>query len=139
MTEHTVGRSIDLAPNHKLGLVVANPILLGAGSIGYGEAVPRWAGAGGDGRGGRLRPNPGREPRRPEPPRLAHTTAGLCLRNSGLQNRGVSNAVQQYGKLWGKLGCPVVVQVAESRPTTLGKVLQKLGRVSGVHATAAAA
>ena len=30
---------IDLAPGHKMGLGVANPILLGAGSVGLGDAV----------------------------------------------------------------------------------------------------
>ena len=33
--------SIELAPNHKLGLSVGNPVLLGAGAIGCGEAVPK--------------------------------------------------------------------------------------------------
>ena len=33
--------NIDLAPNHKHGLAVTNPILLGCGAIGYGEAVPK--------------------------------------------------------------------------------------------------
>ncbi len=122
---------IDLAPNHKLGLVVANPILLGAGAIGYGEAVPRGLDLGmlgaavvgpvlGGSRGGK------------EPPRLAHLSGGVVLA-TGLQNRGVNNAIQQYGKLWGKLPCPVIVQVAESHPATLAKVLAKLGSLPGVQ------
>jgi dihydroorotate dehydrogenase (NAD+) catalytic subunit len=122
---------IDLAPNHKLGLVVANPILLGAGAIGYGEALPRGLelaalGAAvvgpvlGGSRGGK------------EPPRLAHTNGGLVL-DTGLQNRGAGNALQQYGKLWGKLPCPVIVQVAESHPITLAKVVTKLASASAVQ------
>lgn len=122
---------IDLAPNHKLGLVVANPILLGAGAIGYGEAVPRGLelallGAAvvgpvlGSSRGGS------------HPPRLAHINGGAVL-DSGLQNRGVNNAIQQYGKLWDKLGCPVIVQVAESHPLTLAKVVAKLGNLPSVQ------
>jgi dihydroorotate dehydrogenase (NAD+) catalytic subunit len=125
------GQWIDLAPNHKLGLVVANPVLLGAGAIGYGEAVPRGlhltqVGAVVVGpvlsasRGGTL------------PPRLAHVNGGVVL-DTGLQNRGVNNAIQQHGKLWAKLGCPVVVQVADGHPATLAKAVGKLANVPGVQ------
>jgi dihydroorotate dehydrogenase (NAD+) catalytic subunit len=131
LASNSASRWIDLAPNHKLGLVVANPVLLGAGAIGYGEAVPRGlditqVGAAvvgpilGGSRGGS------------QPPRLAHVNGGVVL-DSGLQNRGVNNAIQQYGKLWAKLGCPVVVQVAESHPETLGRVAGKLARLPGVQ------
>ena len=122
---------IDLAPDHKLGLVVANPLLLGAGAIGYGEAVPRGLdltqiGAAVVGpvlsasRGGA------------QPPRLAHVNGGMVL-DTGLQNRGVNNAIQQYGKLWEKLGCPVIVQVVESHPATLAKIAGKLAQLRGVQ------
>jgi dihydroorotate dehydrogenase (NAD+) catalytic subunit len=125
------GQPIDLAPNHKQGFVVGNPVLLGAGAIGYGEAVPRGLdltamGAVvvgpvlGAGRGGT------------PPPRLAHVHGGTVL-DTGLQNRGVNNAIQQYGRLWGRLGCPVVVQVAESHPATAAKVAAKLAAVAGVQ------
>ena len=131
MATEKAGQVIDLAPNHKLGLLVANPILLGAGAIGYGEAVPRGLditllGAVivgpvlGASRGGT------------QPPRLAHVNGGAVL-DSGLQNRGVNNAIQQYSKLWEKLGCPVVVQVAESHPATLARVANKLANVPGVQ------
>lgn len=131
MARSTQEMSIDLAPNHKSGLAVASPILVGAGAIGYGEAVPRGLelsrlGAAvvgpvlGASRAGR------------QPPRLAHVSGGAIL-DTGLQNRGVSNAIQQYGRLWDRLGCPVIVQVAESHPTTLPKVAARLANVPGVH------
>jgi dihydroorotate dehydrogenase (NAD+) catalytic subunit len=122
---------IDLAPNHKLGLLAANPILLGAGAIGYGEAIPRGlnpAQLGAAVVGPILGGSRGGSP----PPRLTHVNGGVVL-ETGLQNRGVNNAVQQYGKLWEKLGCPVVVQVAESHPQTLVKVLGKLAHLPGVQ------
>jgi len=124
-------QAIDLAPNHKLGLVVANPILLGAGAIGYGEAVPHGLDVAllggavvgpilGSSRGGK------------EPPRLAHLNGGVVLA-TGLQNRGVNNAVQQYARLWARFACPLIVQVAESHPATLAKVVAKLGSLPGVQ------
>ncbi|MFN8464243.1 MAG: hypothetical protein U0X20_01770 [Caldilineaceae bacterium] len=122
---------IDLAPNHKLGLVVANPILLGAGAIGYGEAVPRGLDLTQIGAavvGPLLSGSRGGMP----PPRLANTNGGIVL-ETGLQNRGVNNAMQQYGKLWEKLGCPVIVQVVESHPASLAKIAGKLSQLSGVQ------
>ncbi len=122
---------IDLAPNHKLGLVVANPVLLGAGAIGYGEALPRGlepAQLGAAVVGPVLSASRGGTP----PPRLAHGSGGIVL-DTGLQNRGVNNAIQQYGKLWEKLGCPVVVQVVESHPPALARLAGKLAQVRGIQ------
>lgn len=122
---------IDLAPNHKLGLVVANPVLLGAGAIGYGEAVPRGldlAQLGAAVVGPVLSASRGGT----QPPRLAHVNGGVVL-DTGLQNRGVNNAIQQYGKLWENLGCPVVVQVVESHPQTLAKLAGKLAPLRGIQ------
>ncbi len=120
---------IDLAPNHKLGLVVANPVLLGAGAIGYGEAVPRGldlAQLGAAVVGPVLSASRGGT----QPPRLAHANGGIVL-DTGLQNRGVNNAIQQYGKLWEKLGCPVIVQVVESHPATLAQDRRQAGAGAG--------
>lgn len=122
---------IDLAPNHKLGLLVANPVLLGAGAIGYGEAVPRGldlAQLGAAVVGPVLSTSRGGT----QPPRLAHSNGGIVL-DTGLQNRGVNNAIQQYGKLWEKLGCPVIVQVVESHPQSLAKLAGKLAPLRGVQ------
>lgn len=126
-----VSQWIDLAPNHKLGLMVANPVLLGAGAIGYGEAVPRGldlAQVGAAVIGPVLSASRGGT----QPPRLAHVNGGLVL-DTGLQNRGVNNAIQQYGKLWEKLGCPVIVQVVESHPATLAKIAGKLAQLRGIQ------
>jgi len=126
-----VSQWIDLAPNHKLGLMVANPVLLGAGAIGYGEAVPRGldpAQLGAVVVGPLLSGSRGGTP----PPRLAHANGGIVL-DTGLQNRGVNNAIQQYGKLWEKLGCPVIVQVVESHAPTLAKIADKLAQVRGLQ------
>lgn len=126
-----VSQWIDLAPNHKLGLMVANPVLLGAGAIGYGEAVPRGldlAQLGAAVIGPVLSASRGGT----QPPRLAQVNGGLVL-DTGLQNRGVNNAIQQYGKLWEKLGCPVIVQVVESHPATLAKIAGKLAQLRGIQ------
>lgn len=108
---------IELAPEHKLGLPLDNPVMLAAGSVGYGEAVHRDMVLGRFGavvvgplthrsRGGR------------PPPRLAETVGGF-VRDIGLQNRGVAGTVKgrvPFARLWARAGCPVMVQIADTAP-----------------------
>jgi dihydroorotate dehydrogenase (NAD+) catalytic subunit len=121
---------IDLAPSHKTGLIVKSPVLLAGGSIGYGEAVAsgvdlKALGAvvvgpllrqSGSGTG---------------PPRVAELTGGMVL-GVGSQNRGVNDVVKRFGRQWARLGAPVIVQVAENRPSALTVVLERLATVDAV-------
>ncbi len=121
---------IELAPDHKFGLPIENPVMLAGGMIGYGEAVP--AGAHLD-RLGAVVIGPFMRNSRPgmDPPRLADTNGGFVL-NSGLQNRGVKAARRRFGKLWPKLGCPVIAQVADSVPRMAGRVAEQLTSAQGL-------
>ncbi len=110
---------INLAPNHKQGLVVNNPILLGAGTIGYGEVVPKGLDLAQMG-GAVVGPIQGGSRGGAPPPRLAHLNGGVVLA-TGLQNRGLNSAVQRYAKLWPKLGCPIIAQLADSHPPGAGQ------------------
>lgn len=122
--------SINLAPQHKNGLIVANPILLAAGVVGYGEVIPRGLDLGivgaavvgpvmSSSRGGS------------RPPRLAHGEGYIVL-DSGLQNRGSGPVLQRFARLWPDLGCPIVVQLADSQPSALVKVAVRLAELEGV-------
>ncbi len=51
-----------------------------------------------------------------------------------LQNRGLNSAVLRYARLWPKLGCPVIAQLADSQPTALAKVVMKLHEAAGLSA-----
>lgn len=122
--------SIDLAPNHKLGLPVDNPILLGAGAIGYGEAVPKGLNPA---QLGAVVIGPVRSGSRggTPPPRLAHLNGGIVLEHGG-QNRGASAVVQRYARLWPQLGCPVIAQVSDSQRAQLRQVAARLGAAAGI-------
>ncbi|MFN8493454.1 MAG: hypothetical protein U0350_37995 [Caldilineaceae bacterium] len=115
---------IDLAPNHKHGFQVANPILLAGGMIGYGEALHPQLGV--DQLGGvvvgpiTLNSRAGATGRR-----VAETNGGFIL-ETGLQNRGLAAVLKQFAKLWPRLGCPVVAQVADNQPSALAKVAAQL-------------
>jgi len=121
---------IDLAPNHKIGLTVANPVLLAAGTIGYGEAVPKGLDLT---RLGAVVVGPVVQSSRMGAalPRLAETNGGFVL-ETGLQNRGIGAVSRHFAKLWPQLGCPVIVQVADTQPSALTKVAVQLSASVGV-------
>lgn len=123
---------IDLAPGHKLGLVVANPVLLAAGIIGMGEATTAEArlaelGAvviGPIRRGGQAGP---------PAPRLAEMSGGVVL-NGSEQNRALPAVLRRFARLWPRLGCPVVVQLADREPRQVAAAAEQLSTVAGVSA-----
>lgn len=117
-------KSINLAPNHKWGLIASNPVLLAGGTIGFGEALHRG-----------LEPSilggvtvgpvmcysrSGRAD-----VRMAETNGGFVL-NTGLQNRGIKSVLRHFAPAWEGLGCPVIVQVADSQPAALEEVVGHL-------------
>lgn len=123
---------IDLAPNHKLGLSVKNPVLLAGGTIGYGEAM--YSGLnlkqlGGVVVGPLLRHSSAG----PTPPRLAEVPGGFVTA-AGTQNRGISDVLKRFARLWARLGAPVIVQVAEQRPDALAFLLERLATLEIVAA-----
>ena len=123
---------LDLAPGHKLGLIVTNPVLLAGGIIGLGEAVPSEMATAQLGavvvgpvrRGGQAGP---------PAPRLAEMSGGFVLSGSE-QNRGLSAVIKRFARLWPRLGCPVVVQLADREPQQLATVAEQLSTVAGVSA-----
>ena len=123
---------IDLAPGHKLGLIVANPVLLAAGIIGLGEATHNeraMANLGGVVVGPVRRGGQAGLPA----PRLAETSGGFVL-NGSEQNRALSAVLKRFARLWPRLGCPVVVQLADRDPHQLAIVAEQLSTVAGVSA-----
>lgn len=121
---------IDLAPGHKTGLIVKNPVLLAGGSIGYGEAMASGVDAKQLGAVvvGPLSRQSGSGI---APPRVAELPGGLVL-GVGAQNRGVNDVVKRFARQWARLGAPVIVQVAENRPSALSYVLERLAMVEAV-------
>ncbi len=123
--------AVELAPGHKIGLQLAGPVMLAAGSIGYGEARHRELETGRFG-GIVVGPFTRRSRGGSEPPRLAETVGGF-VRRVGLQNRGVSAAVRRYGQLWPRMGCPVIAQVADSEQGEAAETVGRLSTADGIE------
>lgn len=123
---------IELAPTHKSGLTLANPVLLAAGSAGMGEAthdaldlsilgavvvgpLTRRSRAGAD------------------TPRIAEIPGGIVL-DTGGQNRGLDATLRRFAALWGRLPIPVIVQLIDADPRLLADCAARLAAVEGVVA-----
>lgn len=121
---------IELAPRHKIGLPVENPILIAGGMIGYGEAVHRGLDLS---RVGAVVVGPiSRSSRRGEdPPRMAETTGGFVL-ETGLQNRGISAVMKKFARVWQRLGCPVIAQIVDDDPEDAAVTARRLMGVEGL-------
>ena len=105
--------------------------MLGAGSIGYGEARHREMEAG---RFGAVVVGPFTRRSRggSQPPRLAETIGGF-VRHVALQNRGVSAAVRKFAHLWPRIGCPVIAQIADSDSEEAAETVRRLSAADGIQ------
>lgn len=121
---------IELAPRHKIGLPVDSPILLAAGSVGYGDAIHPGIDTSQLG-GVVVGPITRHSIRGSETPRLAETSGGFVLQ-TGLQNRGVSAVIKNFARLWSRLGCPVIAQIADNSPEEAASTARRLAQVDGL-------
>jgi dihydroorotate dehydrogenase len=121
---------IELAPGGKQGLLVANPVLLAGGMIGYGELLPRGldltqVGAAVIGpftataRAGRVGP------------RYGAGNGGIVV-DAGGQSRGVDAAVNKFAKQWQRLPCPVVAQIVAESARETEKIVARLQETEGI-------
>ncbi len=138
---------VDLAPNHKTGLTLANPVMPAAGCFGFGTEYARLvevealgAVVVGPVTAG---PRRGAEPPRtlPLPPasggtgeRLPPASGGLggVLLHTGLANPGVAAVVRRYGRAWGRFPVPVIVHVAGTSPNETASCCWRLASVEAV-------
>jgi dihydroorotate dehydrogenase (NAD+) catalytic subunit len=121
---------IELAHGHKSGLTLPNPIVLGVGVVGHGEATPRGLDLA---RVGAVVVGPILQSSRAgaAPPRVAETNSGLVVQ-TGLQNRGIRAVVQRFAPLWVRVGCPVIAHVADNRPPAVRAIMEQLAEVNGL-------
>lgn len=128
LPEHGVDLSVEAAR----GLWLKNPVLTASGTFGQGIEYAELIDIA---RLGAI-VNKGTTPRaRPGNPqyRIAETPAGI-LNSIGLENPGAEEVARKYGKLWAKLGVPVIVNVAGYSVEDYVFVVEALDGTPGVIA-----
>jgi dihydroorotate dehydrogenase (NAD+) catalytic subunit len=123
-----VDLSVDLAPGR--GLRLANPILVAAGTFGYGvehdEVIDVQRLGAICTRGTTLRPRLGNVP-----PRVAETAGGM-LNSIGLQNPGVDAVIDRYAETWARWRVPILVNVSGESVGDYVEVVRRLDGLPGI-------
>jgi len=119
--------SIELAPKHQQGLLLANPVMTASGTFGYGTEYSHMFDIQKLGaivcKGTTLETRDGN----PQP-RLAETACGL-LNSIGLQNIGVQALIKEKAPIWANWRVPVIVNIAGE---TIDDYVQLAGELDGV-------
>lgn len=118
---------IELAPQHKIGLSLSNPVMIAAGCAGYGQAYHSLLELAAF---GAIVTNPiTLRPRRgPAQPRLVETPGGFIL-NTGEQNPGVKKVIQQAQKSWANLPTAMIAHLPVDDPDNLLRTARALAHL----------
>ena len=123
---------IALAPHHKAGLALANPVMTVAGCYGLGT---EYAGLLDTGPLGAVVVGPVTvEPRQGAgPPRLMPVPGGVLL-HTGLDNPGIARVVREFGRAWRQMSVPVIVHVAGTSLESVSRCCSRLSTIDAVGA-----
>jgi dihydroorotate dehydrogenase (NAD+) catalytic subunit len=120
----------ELAPRHKSGLLLKNPIMTAAGTFGYGIEYAKIAEIQRLGaiicKGTTLHSHTGNAQ-----PRTLETASGM-LNAIGLQNPGVHRVVEKYAPIWETWQAPVIVNIAGETVREFVQLAEYLEGVPGV-------
>jgi dihydroorotate dehydrogenase (NAD+) catalytic subunit len=119
-----------LAPCHKKGLILRNPVMVASGTFGYGMdnanivEVHRLGAI--TCKGTTLHPRSGNEQ-----PRIMETASGM-LNAIGLQNPGIHTVIEKYAPVWATWQTPVIVNIAGETIEEFVELATLLEGVEGV-------
>ncbi len=120
----------ELAPRHKSGLLLKNPVMMAAGTFGYGVENAKIAEVQRLGavisKGTTLHSRKGNAQ-----PRIVETSAGM-LNAIGLQNPGVHKVISKYAPAWAVWNTPVIVNIAGEDIDEFVQIAEQLEGVAGV-------
>ena len=122
--------SVQLAPKHSKGLLLANPVMTASGTFGYGIEYSELINIQRLGaivcKGTTLRPREGN----PQP-RLVETASGV-LNSVGLENVGIEAVIKEKAPVWAKWRVPVIVNIAGETIDEYKKVAARLEGIPGI-------
>ena len=127
-----VDLSVQLAPSHPKGLLLANPVMTASGIFGYGIEYSELIDIQRLGaivcKGTTLKPREGN----PQP-RLVETASGI-LNSVGLENIGVEAVIKEKAPVWAKWQVPVIVNIAGETIDEYKEVAARLEGIAGISA-----
>jgi dihydroorotate dehydrogenase (NAD+) catalytic subunit len=123
---------IELAPDHKSGLALANPVMPAAGCFGFGAEYARLVDL--EALGAIVVGPVTAGPRRGTSP--PHTVAipGGVLLHTGLTNPGIAAVVRRYDRVWARSPVPVIVHVAGTSAQEAAACCRRLASIEEVAA-----
>lgn len=122
--------SVQLAPKHKRGLLLANPVMTASGTCGYGTEEGHLFDI--QKLGALVCKGTTLEPREGNPqPRLAETASGM-LNSIGLENIGVQALIRDKAPIWAGWKLPVIVNIAGEKVEDYARLAEMLDNVPGV-------
>jgi dihydroorotate dehydrogenase (NAD+) catalytic subunit len=119
--------TINLAPRHKFGLMLPNPVMPAAGCYGLGREYGPLIDVASLG-AIVVGPLTARPQRGSDPPRIVDVPGGLLL-HTGLANPGLSAAVRQTARIWMHSPIPVIVHVASADADEISSCCKRLEAV----------
>lgn len=123
---------VDLAPGHKTGLALRNPVMTASGTFSWGKEFAKHFGVerlGAIVSKGVTVASRGGNPQ----PRVAETPSGM-LNSIGLQNIGLDSVATDMAPLWAKWDVPVVVNIAGDTVAEFGEMAAALDGLPGIAA-----
>jgi dihydroorotate dehydrogenase (NAD+) catalytic subunit len=123
---------IELAPQHKIGLALNNPVMIASGFGGYGQVYQGIIDVSCFG-AVVTQPITLRPQRGAPQPRVVETKAGFII-NTGLQNPGVKNVLRYYGKIWPRVGTMLIAHLPADEVDNLTRTARALSNVENLTA-----
>lgn len=124
--------SVDLAPNHPLGLKLRNPVLAASGTFGWSVHYGSLAEADGLGaivtNGTTLESNKG-----PQTPRIVEVTTGL-VNAFGWANPGIDAVIREMASEWAETGTEIILSVVPSDAIEAERIGDQIREVEGIGA-----
>lgn len=124
--------AVDLAPGHKTGLLLRNPVMTASGTCSWGEEFKKHFGVARLGaivsKGVTVAPRTGNQQ-----PRVAETPAGM-LNSIGLQNIGLDAVINEMAPRWATWDVPVIVNIAGDTIDEFSEMAARLDGAPGVAA-----
>lgn len=122
--------AVELAPGHKRGLSLRNPVLTASGTFGYGTEYAKLIDI--QRLGAIVAKSATLYPRDGNPqPRLHETAAGL-MNSIGLQNPGVQAIIRDKAPIWASWEVPVIASIAGETVDEYARLAEAFDGVTGV-------